>query len=48
VRHTHVIVQQAPKSARRIALDLLLRALAIAFVALLILVLLPAIAEAAG
>jgi hypothetical protein len=43
-----VIAQQAPKSGRRIALDLLLRAVAIACVTLLILVLLPAIAQAAG
>lgn len=43
-----VIAQPASRSVRRIALDLLLRVLAIAFVALLILVLLPAIAQAAG
>jgi hypothetical protein len=43
-----VIAQPEPRSTRRIALDLVLRAVAIAFIALLIMVLLPAIAEAAG
>jgi hypothetical protein len=43
-----VITDPAPRPGRRVALDLVLRALAIAFVTLLILGLLPAIAEAAG
>jgi hypothetical protein len=43
-----VIAQPASRSTRRIALDLLMRVVAIALAALLILVLLPAIAQAAG
>ena len=48
VRLMPVITDPAPRPGRRVALDLVLRALAIAFVTLLILGLLPAIAEAAG
>lgn len=44
----HVIAQPAPHPDRRIALELLLRAVAIAFATLLILGLLPAIIEAAA
>jgi hypothetical protein len=46
VRHSHVTAHPAPSSSRRIATDLLLRFIAIAFVTLLILGILPAIADA--
>ncbi len=42
------MIQQAPLSGRRVALELLLRVLAAAVVALLILGLLPALADMAS
>ena len=48
MRHMHVIVQQPSRPERRVALDLILRATAIAVAVLLILGLLPALASVAG
>ena len=48
MRLKHVIVQQPPRPDRRVALELILRATAIAVAVLLILGLLPAIASVAG
>lgn len=48
MRLMHVIAQPAPRTRRRLILDLLLRAAAIAVVTVLILGLLPAIAGAAA
>jgi hypothetical protein len=47
-RHMHVIVLHAPHPDRRLALELLLRTAAIGVVVVLILGLLPAIAQAAA
>jgi hypothetical protein len=44
----HVIAQPAPQPGRRVALELLFRALAIVLVSLLILGILPAIVQAAS